>query len=164
MNRFALIAAASLLATGTGAIAQSTPPAHDHQHGEPAPAPAAPPPAAGGTEGMGGMKGMESMPGMEGMGAGHRMAMMQPTAANPFPQAEMRMHMAMMHANGADADETFVRKMIEHDRGAIEMARIVATSTRDARVRQFSDQTIARQTEDIAGLQAWLARHGKVAQ
>ena len=115
-------------------------------------------------KGMEGMNGMDSMPGMKGMGAGHRMEMMQPTAANPFPHAEMQMHMAMMHAAGADADETFVRKMIEHDRGAIEMARIVGTSTKDARVRQFSNEAIARQTGDIANLQAWLAQHGKVAQ
>lgn len=156
MNKLALIAGVSLLASGTGAIAQSAPPAeHDHQHGATAATPTPPPSAPAG------MKGMK---GMDGMAGGHRMEMMHPTPANPFPHAEMQMHMAILHAVGSDADETFVRKMIEHHRGAIEMARIVASSTKDARVRQFSDETIAKQTQDIADLQAWLAQHGKAAQ
>ena len=159
MNRLALIAAVSLLASAPGAIAQSEPPAgHDHPHGPTTPAPTPSPPAPGG------MKAMDGMKGMDGMGGGHRMEMMHPTAANPFPHVEMQMHMAMMHAVGSDADETFVRKMIEHHRGAIEMARIVASSTKDDRVRQFSNETIAKQTQDIADLQAWLTQHGKAAQ
>ena len=52
----------------------------------------------------------------------HGQTMMLSTAANPYPPVEMRMHDRMMGAVGANADETWVRKMIEHHRGAIEMS------------------------------------------
>ncbi|WP_245647536.1 DUF305 domain-containing protein [Novosphingobium lentum] len=185
MKILALATTVAFTMTGTSVLAQTqaaTGAEHDHTHGAaaapaatpPAPPPATPvspaPPAGQGMEGMsgmGGMKGMEgkpSMGGMSGMGDMQHMPMMQPTAANPFPPAEMQMHMAMMHATGADANETYVRKMIEHHRGAIAMSRLVLTSTKDARVQRLANQDIAAQTRDVAGLQAWLSRNGKTAQ
>lgn len=90
--------------------------------------------------------------------------MMQPTPANPFPPAEMKMHERMMAAMGADASETWVRKMIEHHRGAIDTSRIVLQHTRDPKVRQMANKAISEQERGIAELQAWLRQHGKRAQ
>ncbi len=89
---------------------------------------------------------------------------MQATPANPYPPAEMRMHEKMMAAVGADATETWVRKMIEHHRGGIEMSRIVLRETRDARVRQMATKTIADQTREVGQLNAWLRARGKRTQ
>ena len=89
---------------------------------------------------------------------------MQATPANPYPPAEMRMHEAMMKAVGADATETWVRKMIEHHRGGIETSQIVLRETRDAKVRQMATKTISDQNREIGELQAWLRSHGKRAQ
>lgn len=185
MKILALAATVAFTMTGTSLLAQTqaaTGTAHDHTHGEaaapaatppavPPATPAAPAPPAGqgmeGMPGMGAMKGMEGKPGMGGMssmGDMQHMPMMQPTAANPFPPAEMHMHMAMMHATGTDADETYVRKMIEHHRGAIAMSRLVLASSKDARVQRLANQDVTAQTRDIAGLQAWLSQHGKAAQ
>lgn len=185
MKTLALATTVALAMTGTSAVAQTQPSTsaeHDHTHGQtaaPAATPAAPPlatPASPappesqrmeGMPGMGGMKGMEGksgMGGMPGMGDMQHMPMMQPTAANPFPPAEMHMHMAMMHATGADANESYVRKMIEHHRGAIAMSRLVVASSKDARVLRLANQDITAQTRDIVGLQAWLSRNGKAAQ
>ncbi len=69
--------------------------------------------------------GMQSMGGMD-------MSMMKPTPANPYPPAEMDMHKKMMSATGADATETWVRKLVEHHRGAIAMSRIVLRPARSA--------------------------------
>lgn len=179
MKILPLVATVAFTMTGTSVLAQTqgtTDAEHDHTHGAtaaPATAPPVTPPAApaasaasagqsmDGMPGMGGMMGMEGQPGMGDM---QHMPMMQPTAANPFPQAEMHMHMAMMHATGADADETYVRKMIEHHRGAIAMSRLVVASSKDTRVLRLANQDVAAQTRDLVGLQAWLSQRGKAAQ
>ena len=105
------------------------------------------------------------MQGMDhsGMNRG-QMQMMRPTPANPYPQAEMDMHQKMMSAMGADATETWVRKMIEHHRGGIAMSRIVIRDTKDAKVREMASKTIAEQTREVNELNAWLRAHGKKAQ
>ena len=54
--------------------------------------------------------------GMNHQGMNHSMPS---TAANPYGPAEMQMHEKMMAATGADASETWVRKMIEHHRGGV---------------------------------------------
>lgn len=111
-------------------------------------------PAAAQTNGMQGMDHSK-------MDMGH---MMKPTPANPYPPAEMDMHKAMMAAVGADATETWVRKMIEHHRGAIAMSRIVLRETRDPRVRMMATKSTAAQTKEIGELNAWLRTHRKRTQ
>lgn len=102
----------------------------------------------------------------DGGHAGHSMSGMQmrPTPANPYPPAEMAMHEKMMGAAGSDATETWVRKMIEHHRGGIEMSQIVLRDTRDAKVRQMAQKTVTEQRREIGELQAWLRAHRKRAQ
>ncbi len=89
---------------------------------------------------------------------------MQATSANPYAPAEMKMHERMMGAMGADATETWVRKMIEHHRGGVETSQIVLRETRDPKVRQMATKTITDQNREIGELQAWLRSHGKRAQ
>lgn len=90
--------------------------------------------------------------------------MMQATPTNPYPPAEMEMHHKMMSAVGADATETWVRKMIEHHRGAIAMSQMVLRATRDAKVRDMAMKSAAAQTREVGELQAWLHARGKRAQ
>jgi uncharacterized protein (DUF305 family) len=95
---------------------------------------------------------------------GMDMSMMKSTPANPYPPAEMEMHRKMMAAMGGDATETWVRKMIEHHRGAIAMSRIVLRETRDPKVRMMATKSTAEQTREIGELNAWLRAHGKRTQ
>lgn len=90
--------------------------------------------------------------------------MMQNTAANPYAQSEMRMHEKMMKAVGSDASETWVRKMIEHHRGGVEMSKIAISQAKDADARQKAQKTMAMQEKEIGELQAWLKRNGKRPQ
>jgi uncharacterized protein (DUF305 family) len=100
------------------------------------------------------------MPGMDHA----QMGGMRATATNPYPPSEIRMHERMMGAIGRDATETWVRKMVEHHRGGIEMSQIVLRNTRDSKVRQMATKTISDQQREIANLQTWLRRNGLRAQ
>lgn len=101
--------------------------------------------------------------GMNHQGLNHAQ-MMQPTAANPYGPSEMRMHERMMAAMGADASETWIRKMIEHHRGAVEMSQVALRSTQNAEVRREAQKTITNQNREIAALNAMLQKMGKSAQ
>ncbi|MBP2278600.1 DUF305 domain-containing protein [Sphingomonas sp. TF3] len=90
--------------------------------------------------------------------------MMKPNPANPYPSAEMEMHQKMTSAMGADATETWVRKMVEHHRGAIAMSRIVLRETKDSKVRMMANKAVAEQTREVGELEGWLKAHGKRAQ
>lgn len=76
--------------------------------------------------------------------------------SNPYAEAEMQMHERMMAATGSDASETWIRKMIEHHRGAIAMSNIVLGQSQDARVRAMASETVEKQTRDIEALERML--------
>lgn len=99
--------------------------------------------------------------GMNHQGMNHSMPA---TAANPYGPSEMDMHQKMMSAQGADAGETWIRKMIEHHRGAVQMSQIALRSTQNADVRREAQKTIASQNREIANLNAMLRKMGKSAQ
>lgn len=63
-----------------------------------------------------------------------------------------------------EATETWVRKMIEHHRGAIAMSRIVLRDTKDAQVRTMATKAITEPTRGVGELQGWLRGHHKRAQ
>ncbi len=90
--------------------------------------------------------------------------MMKNTPANPYAEAEMQMNHRMMSAIGADATETWVRKMIEHHRGAIEMSKILEAKSSDAQAKAMARKAVAEQERGIAELEQWLKRHGKRPQ
>lgn len=89
--------------------------------------------------------------------------MMKNTPANPYAEAGMAMHHKMMVV-GADASETWVRKMIEHHRGAIAMSKIAVSQAADKDVRVMAQKVVAMQEKEVASLQSWLKRNGKKAQ
>lgn len=85
---------------------------------------------------------------------------MNTMAANPnnrFTQSEMAMDKAMMAAVGVSAADSWVRKMIEHHRGAVEMSRIVSMQSPTADVVDMAQMTIEMQGEEIADLEKMAA-------
>jgi uncharacterized protein (DUF305 family) len=78
---------------------------------------------------------------------------------NPFAQSEMQMNERMMAAVGSDASDTWVRKMIEHHRGAVEMSNVVLPIAQDPMVRQMAQMTVDKQTKEIQELEK-LIRQG----
>lgn len=76
--------------------------------------------------------------------------------ANPFGPVEAKMHQAMMAATGADPGETWTRKMIEHHRGAVDMANLILKQGGDPKILENARMTVDMQTKEIADLQKML--------
>ena len=82
---------------------------------------------------------------------------MMADASNPFAQSEMQMNERMMAAVGVNAGDTWVRKMIEHHRGAVEMSRQVLTLSPPANVAEMAQMTIDMQGKEITALEKLVA-------
>ncbi|SEI03927.1 CopM family metallochaperone [Paracoccus alkenifer] len=81
------------------------------------------------------------------------------SADRAYEQAMAKMHAAMMIAPTGDADVDFVRGMIPHHQGAIDMARIQLEFGQNPELRAMSEQIIAAQEAEIARMQQWLEIH-----
>lgn len=77
----------------------------------------------------------------------------------PYAESEMAMDKAMKAAVGVDATDTWVKKMIAHHQGAIDMSRIALGLEPTADVAKMAQMTIDNQGDEIEALKA-LARTG----
>ena len=81
------------------------------------------------------------------------------TMDGPYAESEMTMDKSMKAAVGVDAADTWVKKMIAHHDGAIDMSRIVLGLQPTADVAKMAQMTIDNQGAEIEALKA-LARNG----
>jgi uncharacterized protein (DUF305 family) len=77
-----------------------------------------------------------------------------------FMEANDRMHKAMAMEYTGNADVDFIRGMIPHHEGAVEMARIVLEHGSDPEVKALAEAVIAAQEAEIKWMQDWLAANG----
>ncbi len=77
--------------------------------------------------------------------------------AGPFADAEMQMSDAMKKAIGVNASDNWVRKMIEHHKGAVAMSNVVLPLAQDPNVRQMARMTVEKQSKEIAELEKMVA-------
>jgi uncharacterized protein (DUF305 family) len=81
-------------------------------------------------------------------------------ATQGYRQANDTMHKNMDIAFSGNADVDFVRGMIPHHQGAIDMAKVALQYAKDEQVRKWAEDVIREQEREIAGMQAWLKTKG----
>jgi uncharacterized protein (DUF305 family) len=70
-----------------------------------------------------------------------------------------RMMKDMMIPYTGNADADFVRGMIPHHQGAIDMAKVVLEHGKDPEIRKLAQSIIAAQESEIAAMQEWLKKN-----
>lgn len=79
-----------------------------------------------------------------------------------YMQANSKMHKEMMMQYTGDADIDFVRGMIPHHQGAIDMAMVELKYGKDPALRALAKRIIADQKREIRDMNNWLAKHNRM--
>jgi uncharacterized protein (DUF305 family) len=82
-------------------------------------------------------------------------------SSRAFAEANAKMHKDMAIKYSGDADADFVRGMIPHHSGAIDMAKIELKYGKDPELRKLAEGIIKAQEAEIVEMNAWLKAHGK---
>lgn len=78
-----------------------------------------------------------------------------------FLDANARMHKGMDIEFSGDADVDFVRGMIAHHQGAIDMAKVELEHGKDPAIRKLAEEIITAQEGEIKMMEEWLAKNAK---
>ncbi|MXN51078.1 DUF305 domain-containing protein [Shinella sp. AETb1-6] len=95
--------------------------------------------------------------------SGHQMVA-EPSASastQAFMDANAKMHEGMDIPFSGDADVDFVRGMIAHHQGAIDMAKVELEHGKDPAIRKLAEEIITAQEGEIRMMEAWLAKNAK---
>ena len=98
--------------------------------------------------------------GMHGGGMQGKKGAQASPSTKAFIAANDRMHKGMMIKFTGDADVDFIKGMIPHHQGAIDMAKVVLEHGKDPETRQLAKSIIKAQEAEIAMMNTWLQKKG----
>jgi uncharacterized protein (DUF305 family) len=81
------------------------------------------------------------------------------TKANDQAMAAMMKNMMMSYTGDADVD--FLKSMIPHHQGAIDMAKVALQYAKDPALLKLAQDIVTAQEGEITFMKDWLAKHGK---
>ena len=81
------------------------------------------------------------------------------TKANEQAMGTMMKNMVVPYTGDADVD--FLKSMIPHHQGAIELAKIALQFAKDLEVLKLAQDVVTAQESEIAFMTGWLAKNGK---
>ncbi|SMD16690.1 DUF305 domain-containing protein [Rhizobium sp. RU36D] len=85
----------------------------------------------------------------------------QEPSSKAFAEANAKMHRDMDIELSGNSDVDFVRGMIPHHQGAIDMARIQLQYGKNPEIRKLAEEVIKAQEAEIAMMKAWLEKNGQ---
>ena len=91
--------------------------------------------------------------------AGMAMGAQSPATAG-YKKAMDKMHKDMMVKYTGNADVDFVRGMIPHHQGAIDMAKVELQYGKDPAIKSLAEGIIKAQEAEIAMMREWLKKNG----
>ena len=78
-----------------------------------------------------------------------------------FQGINVKMHEAMNITFTGNADVDFIKGMIPHHQGAVDMAKTVLAFGKDPEVKKLAEEIIKAQESEIALMNEWLKRRGQ---
>ena len=90
---------------------------------------------------------------------GHDMAASDDPVVQKWIEVNDRMHAGMAIEFSGNPDIDFVRGMIAHHIGAVEMARVVIEHGTDPQIRALAEEIVVAQEAEIEMMRAWLEEH-----
>jgi uncharacterized protein (DUF305 family) len=93
-------------------------------------------------------------------GHGTKTAGEKAPASIAFAAINDKMHQAMSIQFTGDADVDFVKGMIPHHQGAVDMAQVLLKYGKDPVLQKLATEIVAAQEAEIALMKAWLAKKG----
>lgn len=81
-------------------------------------------------------------------------------SSKAFAEANAKMHEGMDITFSGNTDADFVRGMIAHHQGAIDMAKIELEYGKDTQLRKLAEGIISAQEAEIKMMKEWLAENG----
>jgi uncharacterized protein (DUF305 family) len=78
-----------------------------------------------------------------------------------FHAINAKMHEGMDITFTGNADIDFVRGMIPHHQGAVDMAKTVIAFGKDPQIRKLAEEIVKAQETEIALMQTWLKQNAK---
>lgn len=165
-NKFALstVLALGLIAPTLSFAQQAVDPHHPPtEQSSPGPS-AAPNPSPNPSTAPGQMPMMSMMDEMMKMMGTMRMGGQPKGDSGPSSQAfnglMQRMHEGMRMTYSGNADADFLKAMIPHHQGAIDMAKVAIAFGKDPEVRKMAEAMIKAQEAEVSVMQSWLKTHG----